>query len=289
MSDEDTISILIAEDNDVSREMMARVIRMQGAFRVYEAENGSTALNIVKSVKIHLAIVDQMMDPVGGFQFAQSVVAGNMEIPIIMVTAHDASDVLIEASKYGIQRVIQKPIAPVKLVDSVNRLLAQRGLDPKPIATYTLDTKYQPEDIMRKVLELAAQNKKYGKGGPFGAIVSDVDGKILGEGTSGAIGRSDPVAHAEVMAIRQASEKLGRTDLSDCLIYCSGEPTKIGKALIASVGIGKVFYGLRREEMESFLGKTKPEPDIEYVRLCSEDAFAMMETAMADKKETKIE
>ncbi|NCC22706.1 MAG: response regulator [Alphaproteobacteria bacterium] len=273
----DQINILVAEDNDLSREMIARIIRMQG-YRVLEARDGGTALELARQFDVHVAVIDQMMEPVGGFHFAQRVAAGGLSIPIIMVTAHDASDILLEASKCGIQRVIQKPFSPDKLVGSINRILAQKGVRTRPLTTVTYETRHNPEQLMRQAIELAAQNRKFGKGGPFGAIIADAEGRILGEGSNGIAARSDPTAHAEVMAIRQASERLGRTDLSDCFLYCSSEPTKVGRALISSVGITKVHYGLSHKEVAAVLGAPKPEPDTEYVRFCHEDALAMMQS-----------
>ena len=101
---------------------------------------------------------------------------------------------------------------------------------------------------MDRAIMLARRNIETKKGGPFGAVVADQTGKILGEGTNGVSSRIDPTAHAEIRAIRLAAEQLERSDLSDCILYCSSEPTMMGKALIASVGISAVYYGLAHED-----------------------------------------
>lgn len=58
---------------------------------------------------------------------------------------------------------------------------------------------------------------------PFGAIVV-IDGEIVGEGTSSVVERRDPTAHAEVMALRDAGQKLGRHLMPEAVMYASSEP-----------------------------------------------------------------
>jgi len=58
---------------------------------------------------------------------------------------------------------------------------------------------------------------------PFGAVVV-VDDSIVGEGTSSVVERQDPTAHAEVMALRNAGQTLGRHLMPDGVMYASSEP-----------------------------------------------------------------
>ena len=275
MSEEGFINILIAEDNDVSREMMAGVLRNQG-YRIYGAIDGESAIKVVEDRPIDLAFVDVNMTPRGGFEFVKYLVVKGINLPVILVTANDSSDLLMEATALGVQRIIQKPVQPELLIQIAQRLLKQKGLNPKPIAVTATDSKFTPDDLMKRAIQLADKNAKSKRGGPFGAIVADKDGRILGEGMNGITSRVDPTAHAEVMAIRNAADKLGRADLSDCILYCSSQPTMMGKALIASVGIGKVYYGLSHDEVASIHDKPKASPaSTDYVQLAHDDALEM--------------
>jgi len=76
---------------------------------------------------------------------------------------------------------------------------------------------------IEKALNLALENVKSGKGGPFGAIVVK-EGKIIATGTNSVTTENDPTAHAEVNAIRNACKKLNSYQLDDCEIYSSCEP-----------------------------------------------------------------
>lgn len=71
--------------------------------------------------------------------------------------------------------------------------------------------------------ELAIQNVKENKGGPFGAIIVKND-QIIATGCNCVSSTNDPTAHAEVTAIRNACEKLKSFQLTDCTIYSTCEP-----------------------------------------------------------------
>ncbi|MCC7305527.1 MAG: response regulator [Alphaproteobacteria bacterium] len=270
MGQDSFINILIAEDNDVSREMMAAVLRTHG-YNIYGAIDGESAIKVVEDRDIDLALVDINMAPKGGLDFIRWLVSRGLKIPVVVVTADDSTHVLVESASLGVTKVIHKPIDPDKLVQAVDRILKRRGFNPQPMGVEKKETRFSPEDLMKKAIALAARNAQTKHGGPFAALVADKEGHILGEGTAGRAGRVDPTAHAEVMAIRQAAEKLGRADLSDCILYCSGEPTMMGKALITSVGIRKVYYGLSHADV----AHNEPQKNPEYTQTARDQALAM--------------
>ena len=242
--------ILIAEDNEVSRELMASVLRTQG-FSVLGAAHADEAIEVINAHDVDLALVDINMAPRGGFDFIKYLVANGIDLPVVIVTADVSSDVLMHANAHGVRRVLQKPTEPDLLLQVVRRILKGSGRVSQPLAVDVHKVTLNDEELMTRAITLAERNARSGAGGPFGAVVTDAQGRILGEGVNGISARVDPTAHAEVMAIRQAAEKLGRADLSDCRLYCSGEPTMMGQALILSVGIQTVFYGLSHDEIRS--------------------------------------
>lgn len=94
---------------------------------------------------------------------------------------------------------------------------------------------------MRKAIALSIENVKNG-GGPFGAVIAK-DGKILSTGANRVTHNCDPTAHAEVMAIRNACEKLGTFDLSGYEIYTSCEPCPMCLGAIYWAHLDKIYYG----------------------------------------------
>ena len=64
---------------------------------------------------------------------------------------------------------------------------------------------------MNRYMEIANQNAKNGiknkEGGPFGAVITDKDGKIIANGNNKVLKSNDPTAHSEIVAITNACEK----------------------------------------------------------------------------------
>jgi tRNA(Arg) A34 adenosine deaminase TadA len=84
-------------------------------------------------------------------------------------------------------------------------------------------------------------------GGPFGAIVVK-DGEIISEGFNQVTSTNDPTAHAEVVAIRRACEKLGTFQLSGCEIYTSCEPCPMCLAAIYWSRPRAVYYANTKDD-----------------------------------------
>jgi guanine deaminase len=85
------------------------------------------------------------------------------------------------------------------------------------------------------------------EGGPFGALVV-LNGEIIAQAHNEVIKNKDPTAHAEILAIRRASKKLGRFDLSDCELYTTCEPCPMCFGAIHWARIGRVYYGCSRSD-----------------------------------------
>jgi tRNA(adenine34) deaminase len=94
---------------------------------------------------------------------------------------------------------------------------------------------------MRRALELASQGEKTGEV-PVGAVVV-LNGEIIGEGYNRPITTSDPTAHAEIVAMRDASSRLGNYRLTDADLYVTLEPCPMCAGAIVHARIRRVIYG----------------------------------------------
>ena len=81
----------------------------------------------------------------------------------------------------------------------------------------------EQKKFMREAIRLSVENIKNGKGGPFGTVIVK-NGNVIASGVNRVTQSNDPTAHAEIVAIRSACEKLGTFQLDGCEIYCSSEP-----------------------------------------------------------------
>lgn len=97
--------------------------------------------------------------------------------------------------------------------------------------------------FMGEALDLARQAATLGEV-PVGALVVK-EGAIVGRGFNHPIGRHDPTAHAEVMALRDAAATLGNYRLPGCTLYVTLEPCVMCVGAIIHARIARVVYGAR--------------------------------------------
>lgn len=97
---------------------------------------------------------------------------------------------------------------------------------------------------MERVIEKARENATKG-GGPFAAAVVRGD-EIVSLVANSVWFDTDPTAHAEVNAIRQATAKLGTIDLSDCELFTSCEPCPMCFGAIYWARLKKVYFAANR-------------------------------------------
>src|SRR5712691_1801526 len=96
--------------------------------------------------------------------------------------------------------------------------------------------------FMAKAIELAVENVRSGRGGPFAAVIV-MDGRVIASGTNLVTSASDPTAHAEVVAIRAACATLGSFQLDCCDLYTTCEPCPMCLGAIYWARPRRVFFG----------------------------------------------
>ncbi len=100
---------------------------------------------------------------------------------------------------------------------------------------------------MALAIELARENVRAGRGGPFAAVVVK-DGAVVATGTNLVTSTNDPTAHAEITAIREACRKLGSFQLTGCEIYASCEPCPMCMGAIFWARPARLYYAATRED-----------------------------------------
>jgi tRNA(Arg) A34 adenosine deaminase TadA len=104
-------------------------------------------------------------------------------------------------------------------------------------------TAVQPEaKFMRMAIDLATENVRSGKGGPFGAVIVR-NGEVIAAEANSVTSTNDPTAHAEVNAIRAACRSLETFQLDGCDVYTSCEPCPMCFAALYWSRCRAVFYG----------------------------------------------
>ncbi|GAA4828959.1 nucleoside deaminase [Algivirga pacifica] len=99
----------------------------------------------------------------------------------------------------------------------------------------------QDIQFMQRAIQWAQKGVEAPGGGPFGAVIVK-DGEIIAEGHNLVVGTNDPTAHAEMVVIREACQKLNSYQLEGCIIYTSTEPCPMCFGAIYWSRPDKVFY-----------------------------------------------
>ena len=102
------------------------------------------------------------------------------------------------------------------------------------------------EDFMREAIRISQESMEKG-GGPFGAVIVK-DGQIIARSGNTVALENDPTAHAEVNAIRQATEYMDDFDLSGCELYSSCEPCPMCLGAIYWARIDRLWFAATRED-----------------------------------------
>jgi len=104
-----------------------------------------------------------------------------------------------------------------------------------------METKNQDEKFMRQAIVQAQKAEQLGEV-PIGAVIVR-DGKIIARAHNLRQTTKDATAHAEILAIKKASKKLGTWHLVDCTLYVTLEPCPMCSGAIINSRIKRVVYG----------------------------------------------
>ncbi|MBV9182287.1 MAG: nucleoside deaminase [Acidobacteria bacterium] len=96
--------------------------------------------------------------------------------------------------------------------------------------------------FMARAIELAVTNARLARGGPFGAVIVK-NGAIIAEAANSVTSNNDPTAHAEMLAIRNACQKLEQFELRGCELYASSEPCPMCLGAIYWARLERTYFG----------------------------------------------
>ncbi len=109
-------------------------------------------------------------------------------------------------------------------------------------------------NYLDRAVDLAIDNVKSG-GQPFGAVLVK-DNKIIAEGVNELHLTHDITGHAELIVIKKAQAALKTLDLSDCVVYASGEPCAMCLSAMYFSNMRTVYYAQSLEDANA-VGLTK--------------------------------
>ena len=136
-SDFDKLNILLVDDEQFIRQLVARLLRDMGVRDVMVASDGEDALKKLSTYgeRIDLMILDLEMPNMNGFQVVKEVRSGaahvNPELPIIILTGHGQEDAVKTALALGVHGFVVKPMSRDTLDKRIRVAMSSGMIDPK--------------------------------------------------------------------------------------------------------------------------------------------------------------
>lgn len=119
------MKILVAEDDAIMRESIKHLLKQDG-YNVISAENGREAMDIFEKDSPDLVITDILMPFNSGLEFINIIRNNSKGIPVIVLSALDEEETVLEAFNLGADDFLPKPVKPGELSIRVKRLLKKK-------------------------------------------------------------------------------------------------------------------------------------------------------------------
>ena len=140
------------------------------------------------------------------------------------------------------------------------------------------------EYFMERAIEMARKGMNANAGGPFGCVIVK-DDTIIAEEHNRVTSTNDPTAHAEIVAIRKACDKMGSFQLDDCIVYTSCEPCPMCFGAIYWARPKMVFFACTKKDAAKVdfddqfiydeLEKDIEDRNIKFVRMMRKEAVSV--------------
>jgi two-component system response regulator HydG len=119
--------VLIIDDDELIRKSLGRALRGEG-FEILYAENGVSALEILKQRKVDLSLLDLNMPGMPGTETLEHIHRGGYDVDVIVLTAHGDVKLAVECMKTGAVDFLEKPFEVEDLRRRIKQALQQRLL-----------------------------------------------------------------------------------------------------------------------------------------------------------------
>ncbi|MDR1241497.1 MAG: sigma-54 dependent transcriptional regulator [Deltaproteobacteria bacterium] len=164
MNDGRNAKILIIDDETGVRFSLRGILEDEG-YRVFEAENGETGLQVLEKEEADLVFLDIWLPGIDGPQVLEKIKATRPSLPVLMISGHATIEHAVQAIKQGAHDFIEKPLSLEKVLISVARALEFRELQRENLAlrstlpekrTETLQGESQAIMTLRRYADMVA-------------------------------------------------------------------------------------------------------------------------------------
>jgi class 3 adenylate cyclase len=155
--------ILVVDDNVANREMLGRRLERQG-YRVALAESGKAALELLRTARVDLVLLDVMMPEVDGYEVLRQLKANEAlrDIPVLMISAVDEVESVVRCIELGAEDYLPKPFDPVLLRARIGACLEKKRLRDRE-AQHLRELAQWNQTLERRVAEQVALVDRLGR------------------------------------------------------------------------------------------------------------------------------
>jgi DNA-binding NarL/FixJ family response regulator len=206
--------ILLADDHDLVRDGFHRMLDREADLNVVgEATNGREAVELCRSLRPDLVLMDVRMPELDGLEATRTIKAAQPEVGVLVVTTYENPDYLLEALKAGAAGYLLKDAPKKQLLNAVRRVL--NGESP-------LNQELAAQLIQRLVSEVAQPTQ------PTPA---------RGHGSSGAARPPEDLTRRELEVLRLVAQGKTNQEIAGALVISAGTAKVHVQNLIRKLGV----------------------------------------------------
>lgn len=137
--------ILLVEDSEVDRQLMASLLDRDFDWLISHAKNGNEAIEMMLDATPDAVVTDLMMPEMDGMQLVAHITENFPDVPVILVTGHNDAAMAFKALRQGAASYVPKSQLADKLLETVEQVLALRDADriDERIALHTTNTRFR--------------------------------------------------------------------------------------------------------------------------------------------------
>ena len=164
----------------------------------------------------------------------------------------DTAQNLLEVSASSIEQIVRFPLSELTSAveafrEEIRQKRKHKALSREEEVRLSRIDRSRDEYFMREALVEAEKAHQAGEV-PVGAGVVDKEGKIIGRGHNLVVAGHDPSGHAEIIALKNASQNLKNYRLDNCTIYVTLEPCPMCSGAIIGARLARLVYGAKDQK-----------------------------------------
>lgn len=154
-------NILVADDHANIRRLYQYTLEKNG-YRVFTAENGKQALQIIAEQHIDLAVLDVMMPVMDGYETLHSLRESGNNMPVLMITALDSTEDTRRSFMLGTDDYMVKPVDEIEMLLRIKALLRRSKIaEDKRISVGGTELIYDSFSVIKNGVETVLPRKEF--------------------------------------------------------------------------------------------------------------------------------